>query len=214
MLIVGLTGGIGSGKTTVAALLASHGAHVIDVDGLGREIISPNGAIIEQVLERFGESLRLPDNSIDRAALAQLVFDDPAELAALNQISHPAINALIDERLDQHLLDQQLEDQRPTAVAVLDMAVLAESSLGRDNRHRYEVVATVEAPPDVRLERLIQRGMSNADALARMAAQATDEQRSDLADFVVGNGGTLADLEQVVLQMWEHLAALAQAKLS
>ncbi len=207
MLIVGLTGGIGSGKTTVASLLTTHGAHVVDVDGLGREIIAADGLIVEAVLERFGESLRQDDNSIDRAALARIVFDDQAALEALNQISHPAINQLIDERLDR-----QLQDQPDTRVAVLDMAVLAESGLGQDSKHRYEVVATVEAPQSVRLERLGERGMNTADALARMASQATDEQRAEIADFVVGNGGSFEELEKVVLQMWEQLLGLAQAK--
>ncbi len=207
MLIVGLTGGIGSGKTTVAALLATHGAHVVDVDDLGREIIAPDGLIVEAVVERFGESLRLDDNSIDRVALARIVFDDQAALEALNQISHPAINQLIDERLDW-----QLKNQPSEQVAVLDMAVLAESSLGRDGKHRYEVVATVEAPQKVRMDRLVERGMSTADALARMASQATDEQRAEIADFVVGNGGSFEELEKVVVQMWEHLLELAQAK--
>ncbi len=207
MLIVGLTGGIGSGKSTVAALLADHGAHVVDVDGLGREIISADGQIVAAVADRFGQSLRLADNSIDRAALAEIVFEDPADLEALNQISHPAINALIDERLDAHLLTNP-----QTQITVFDMAVLAESSLGRDNKHRYEVVATVEAPQDARLERLVERGMTTADALARMAAQASDEQRSAIADFVVANGGSLEDLRPVVQQMWVHLLALAESK--
>lgn len=188
---------------------------MIDVDALGREIIAATGPATEAVAARFGAELRLPDGSIDRAALAQIVFNDSAELEDLNAISHPFINRLIDELIDEIIAEHGGEhsDERPEAqVLVLDMAVLAESNLGRDNRHCYEVVATVEAPHDVRLARLIDRGMTTGDALARMAAQATEDQRGDLADFVVGNGGTLESLEAVVVQMWEHLAALAESK--
>ena len=100
MLIVGLTGGIGAGKSTVAGLLASHGAAIVDVDALGREIIAPAGTAVEPVLERFGGHLRGPDGGVDRPALAAIVFNDPDELAALNEISHPAINELLDERIE------------------------------------------------------------------------------------------------------------------
>ncbi|HCB34699.1 MAG TPA: dephospho-CoA kinase [Acidimicrobiaceae bacterium] len=201
MLVVGLTGGIGAGKSTVAALLARHGAAVVDVDALGREIVAAGGPATEAVVARFGEGVRAADGGVDRPALAAIVFDDPAALADLNAVSHPVLDRLIDERLD--------EIAAAGRVAVLDMAVLAESTLGRGNRRPYEVVVVVEAPADVRLARLVERGMTAADATARMGAQATDEQRRALADFVLGNGGTPADLEPTVARMWEQLRALA-----
>ncbi|MCY4516783.1 MAG: dephospho-CoA kinase [Acidimicrobiaceae bacterium] len=206
MLIVGLTGGIGAGKSTVAQLLASHGAAVVDVDALGREIIAPDGSAVEAVLERFGRHLAGPDGGIDRAALAAIVFNDPDELAALNAISHPAINELLDERVGA------IADTGATDVVVLDMAVLVESTLGRDTAFPYEVVVTVEAPPDVRVERLIQRGLTSDDAKARLGSQATDEQRRDAANFVIHNGGGTDELADATAQLWDALRRLADER--
>ena len=206
MLIVGLTGGIGAGKSTVAQLLASHGAAVVDVDGLGREIIAPAGAAVGPVLERFGGDLAGADGGIDRAALAAIVFNDPDELAALNAISHPAINELLDERVGA------IADTGATDVVVLDMAVLVESTLGRDTAFPYEVVVTVEAPPDVRVERLIQRGLTSDDAKARLGSQATDEQRRDVANFVIHNGGGTDELADAIAQLWDALRRLADER--
>lgn len=206
MLIVGLTGGIGSGKSTVARLLTSHGAAVVDVDALGREIIAPGGTAVEPVLERFGDRLRAADGGIDRPALASIVFNDPDELAALNEISHPAINDLLDERISS------IGEAGGADVVVLDMAVLAESTLGRNTRFPYEIVVTVEAPPDMRLERLIERGMTSEDAKARLASQATDEQRREAADFVIGNGGGTDELADATSQLWDALRRLADER--
>ena len=208
MLIVGLTGGIGAGKSTVAQLLASHGAAAVDVDALGREIIAPGGSAVEPILERFGERLREPDGGIDRPALAAIVFNDPSELAALNEISHPAINDLLDERIET------IAAMGAADVVVLDMAVLVESTLGRDTRFPYEVVVTVEAPPDVRLQRLTGRGMATDDAKARLASQATDDQRREASNFVIGNGGGTDDLAIAAGQLWDVLRNLADERAS
>ena len=206
MLIVGLTGGIGAGKSTVAALLASHGAAVVDVDGLGREIIAPEGPAVEPILERFGHHLRGTDGGIDRPALAQIVFNDPSELAALNEISHPAINELLDERIET------IGATGAADVVVLDMAVLVESALGRDTRFPYEVVVTIEAPPDVRLQRLTERGMTTDDAKARLASQATDDQRREASNFIIHNGGGTDDLADAAGQLWNALRGLADER--
>lgn len=206
MLIVGLTGGIGAGKSTVARLLASHGAAIVDVDALGREIIAPAGMAVEPVLERFGDHLRGPDGGVDRPALAAIVFNDPDELAALNEISHPAINELLDERIEE------LGTAEGADVVVLDMAVLTESTLGRDTRYPYEVVVTVEAPPDIRMERLVERGMSADDAKSRLASQATDEQRREASNFVIHNGGGTDDLTEATAKLWDALRRLARER--
>lgn len=206
MLIVGLTGGIGAGKSSVAGLLAGHGAAVVDVDALGREIIAPGGAAVEAVLERFGNHLRAPDGGIDRPALASIVFNVPDELAALNEISHPAINDLLDERI------ASIAEAGATDVVVLDMAVLTESTLGRNTRFPYEIVVTVEAPPDIRLERLIERGMTSEDAKARLASQATDEQRREVSNFVIGNGEGTDELADATSRLWEALQRLADER--
>lgn len=208
MLIVGLTGGIGAGKSTVAVLLASHGAAVVDVDALGREIIAPGGTAVGPVLRRFGDHLRGPDGGIDRPALAAVVFNDADELAALNEISHPAINELLDERIES------IGTAGGADVVVLDMAVLTESTLGRDTRFPYEVVVTVEAPPHIRLERLVERGMSADDAKARLASQATDDQRREVSNFVIRNGGSTDDLADATAQLWDALRRLADERVA
>ena len=206
MLIVGLTGGIGAGKSSVARLLAGHGAAVVDVDALGREIIAPGGSAVQAVLDRFGSGLEGSDGGIDRPALASIVFNDTDELAALNEISHPAINELLDERIGA------IAAAGSADVVVLDMAVLVESTLGRDTQFPYEVVITVEAPPDVRLERLVERGLTAEDAKARLASQATDDQRREVADFVIGNGGGPDELAHATAQLWEALCRLADER--
>ena len=199
MLIIGLTGGIGAGKSTVAELLRGHGAVVVDVDALGREVIGPSGSAVEAVVARFGEEVRGADGSIDRPALAGKVFSDPEALAALNAISHPAIDQLLDERLSE------IADRAPDRIVVLDMAVLAESDLGRGITHSYEVVIVVEAPREVRIERLVDRGLTVEDAEARMASQATDAERRTLADHVIDNRGDLDELAQAVARLWDEL---------
>lgn len=206
MLIVGLTGGIGAGKSTVAQLLAGHGAAVVDVDALGREIIAPGGSAVPAVLDRFGSELEGSYGGIDRPALASIVFNDANALAALNEISHPAINELLDERIGA------IAAAGSADVVVLDMAVLVESTLGRDTRFPYEVVITVEAPPDVRLERLVERGLTAEDAKARLTSQATDEQRREVADFVIGNGGGPDELAAATSQLWDALRRLADER--
>lgn len=192
MRIIGLTGGIGAGKTTVARMLAERGAVVIDVDAIGREVLEPGGAAHEPVLARFGDAVRGPDGRIDRAALATIVFNDREALADLEDISHPAINEELDRRLGE------LPDD---AVVVLDMAVLVGSRLGRDlpSGRGYEEVVVVEAPEDVRIERLVrQRGMSEADARARIASQPGDEERRAVAHHVIVNDGDLDALRVAV----------------
>jgi dephospho-CoA kinase len=201
--IVGLTGGIGVGKSTAAGLLAAHGAHVVDVDTICKDVIEPGGPAHRAVLERFGPHLVGVDGRLDRAALASVVFGDPASLADLTAISHPAANTV---------MAAEVAAQPPGTVSVLDVAVLVEyPRLGRwaeGPGGGYEQVVVVEAPLAVRLERLVQqRGMTEADALARIQAQVDDAQRRRVADHVLDNGGDLAQLEAQVDQLWSLLTA-------
>jgi dephospho-CoA kinase len=193
MFVVGLTGGIGSGKSTVAALLAEHGAHVIDCDLLGRLVAEPAGRAYDAIVARFGAGIVAPDGRIDRPALASIVFNDPAALADLNAITHPAIDAEILERL------AALPDD---AVVVLDMAVLTESDLGKGI---YEYVVVVEADLHARIPRLVARGLTETDARARMASQATDDERRAIADAVVANRGDLTHLRREVQRLWDTI---------
>jgi dephospho-CoA kinase len=204
--VIGLTGGIGSGKSTVASMLAQRGAHVIDVDAVGREVIAPGGRAEQAVLHEFGPAVVGADGHIDRAALAGIVFGDPEALVRLTAISHPAIDAELVERM------RVLPDD---VVVVLDMAVLAESSLGRsDPEFRYSQVLVVEAPAEVRVERAVARGMSESDVRNRMAAQASDEQRRALAAVVIDNDGDLDTLRRRVDAAWTHLMAIHAAAVS
>ena len=199
MLVVGLTGGIGAGKSTVASLLARCGARIIDVDELGRRVIEPGGPAAAAVMRRFGPAVVGADGGIDRGALAAVVFDDPAALAELTDISHPAINELLVAELGRSADDD---------VVVLDMAVLVESNLGRGpSGPLYDVVVVVEAPWPVRVARLTARGVAETEAEARRAAQATDDQRRAAADFVLVNDDDLEGLAAQVDLLWGELSA-------
>lgn len=189
MIVVGLTGGIGAGKSTFAGLLADRGARVIDVDALGRQVIAPGGSAEQAVRRRFGTT--------DRPELARIVFGDPAARRDLEAISWPAIDA------ELHRLVGEAE-AAGVGVVVLDMAVLAQGNLGAG---LYETVVTVEAPEDIRVERLVGRGMKPDDARARMAAQVSEAHRRSLADVVVDNTGGVESLERQADALWKDLQA-------
>jgi dephospho-CoA kinase len=184
MLIIGLTGGIGAGKSTVARMLAANGAAVIDVDGLGHVVLQPGGKAHDEVLDAFG--------TVDRRELGAIVFADATQLARLTAISHPAINAELVEVLAG--IDAEL--------VVLDMAILAESNLGHGV---YEVVVTVEAPTELRVARAVARGMTETDVRRRIAAQASESERRRLAQHVLVNDGTEDHLAAQVARCWTAL---------
>ena len=205
MLIVGLTGGMGVGKSTVAGLLSDLGAEIVDVDALGRKILEPGGLAVSAVIDRFGPDVAGADGGINRAALAEIVFGGDDHLAALEEISHPAINELMDQTVDA----LEVAD----AIVIYDMAVLVESRLGYATKYPYEVVVVVEAPMADRLERLqSQRGIEQDDALARIESQASDEQRRAVAQFIIANGGDLAALRDATNQLWGQLEKLLASK--
>jgi dephospho-CoA kinase len=197
VLVIGLTGGIGAGKSEVAALLAKHDATVIDVDALGRQVLEPTGAAHHAVVARFGPAIVARDGSIDRSVLAGLVFGDEQALADLTAISHPAIDALLAEQVAAARV-------AGAQVVVLDMAVLVESKLGRG---LYDKVVVVEAPWLTRLARLRDRGLSTEEAEARDKMQATDAERRAVADEVILNDGDLAGVEAEVERVWRRLVS-------
>lgn len=195
MLRVGLTGGIGSGKSEVARLLAAHGAVVVDSDALAREVVAPGTPGLAAVVAAFGPGVLSPDGSLDRPQLAALVFADPEARERLNAIVHPLVGAAAAERTAAAAED---------AVVVHDVPLLVEAGLAGG----FDIVVVVDAPDDVRLARLTRhRGMSDQDARARMAAQATREERLARADHVVRNDGTLNDLEERVDALWAVLTS-------
>ncbi len=204
MLIVGLTGGIGAGKSTVARLLAERGAQIIDVDELGRRVLAPGGRAQAAVGTAFGPQIIAADGTIDRPALAKIVFADGAALSRLTDISHPAINEEIVDELSA--LD-------PSSIAVLDMAVLTESTLGQvAHPYRYRFVVTVEADPAQREERAVARGSGRDDVRNRMARQSDEATRRQVADFVITNDGSPEDLVGQVDRLWQRLSALQAAE--
>jgi dephospho-CoA kinase len=190
--MVGLTGGIGSGKSTVAQLLRDRGAIVIDADAIARDVVEPGMPALDALVERFGADILRADGTLDRPALAKKAFVDDESRKALEAITHPAIGA---EFL------RQVAEAPADAIVVHDVPLLVESTRGFD----YGAVIVVEAPVAVRLERLEARGVDRDDAEARMAAQATDEERRKVATWVLDNGGNLASLERLVDAIWSEL---------
>ena len=194
MLLVGLTGGIGAGKSTVAELLAARGAVIIDADQVARAVVEPGQPALKKLVERFGEGILDADGRLERSELAKLVFGDDEARRDLEAITHPAINDEFSRRVVEAPTD---------AVVVLDVPLLAESEQAR--KRPYQTVIVVEAPRDVRLERLEARGVDRADAEARMAAQAGDEERRKIATHVVDNARDRADLERQIDEIWADL---------
>ncbi len=193
-VVVGLTGGIGSGKSTVARLLAELGAVVVDGDRIARELVEPGEAALAEIAERFGPGIMRADGTLDRQGLADVVFPDPAQLAALDAIMLPRIAAR-----SQALIDRARQDG--VAVVVQDMPLLVEQGLA----DRFDVVLVVAAPLDLRLARLVERGVREVDARERIARQATDEQRASVADVVLDNSGDEDHLAAQVARTWADL---------
>jgi dephospho-CoA kinase len=203
MLKAGLTGGIGAGKSEVSRLLQGHGAVIVDADKIAREVVEPGTPGLAAVAEEFGEEILAPDGSLDRPKLGAVVFADTERLAALNAIVHP----LVGERSAE--LERQATADSADAVIVHDVPLLTENGLAP----LYDVVLVVDASPETQLDRLVRlRGMTEEDAQARMAAQATREERLAVADIVVGNDGPLEELETRVREVWDELCARAQGR--
>jgi dephospho-CoA kinase len=193
VLKIGLTGGIGSGKSEVARRLAARGAVVIDADRIAREVVEPGTPGLARVVATFGEAVLRPDGSLDREKLGAVVFADSDKLASLNAIVHP----LVGERV---ALAQSEADAG--AIVVYDVPLLAENKLAP----MYDVVIVVDAPDAVRIARLAEhRGMPEQDAKARIAAQASREDRLAVADIVIPNDGPLDELEARVAEVWQEL---------
>ena len=195
---VGLTGGLGSGKSTVAALFGEHGAVIIDADVVAREVVRAGTPGFAAVVARFGPDVVGRDGELDRAALARIVFADGAALDELNAIVHPLVGSRSAELAAA---------VPPGAVVVHDIPLLAENGLA----DRFDTVVVVEADREIRLARLAERGLTRAEAEARMAAQATDEQRRAIADEIVRNDGDLDSLARQVDRLWDRLSGSARS---
>ncbi|MEV0966351.1 MULTISPECIES: dephospho-CoA kinase [unclassified Streptomyces] len=198
MLKVGLTGGIGAGKSEVSRLLASYGAVLIDADKIAREVVEPGTPGLAAVVEAFGPDILTPEGTLDRPRLGAIVFSDAERLARLNAIVHPLVGAR----------SAELEAAAgPEAVVVHDVPLLAENGLAP----LYDLVVVVDAAPETRLDRLVRlRGMTGSEARARMAAQAEPEQRRAVADLIIDNDGPLEALEPRVREVWAELRQRAR----
>jgi dephospho-CoA kinase len=197
VLKIGLTGGIGSGKSVVSRLLSSYGAVLIDADVVAREVVAPGTPGLAALVTEFGAGILLPDGSLDREGLGRVVFGDDAKRAALNAIVHPLVGARMAE-----LETAALESGAPAVVH--DVPLLAENGMAP----LYDEVLVVDCPVELQVARLVeQRGMAEQDARARIAVQATREQRLAVATRVVTNDGSLADLERQVKAVWDQVLA-------
>ncbi|POX40373.1 dephospho-CoA kinase [Streptomyces sp. Ru73] len=193
MVKVGLTGGIGAGKSEVSRLLASYGAVIVDADKIAREVVEPGTPGLAAVVEEFGPDVLTPEGTLDRPKLGALVFADPDKLKALNAIVHPLVGARSAE-----LEAAAGED----AVVVHDVPLLTENGLAP----LYDMIVVVDASPETQLRRLVElRGMTEDEATSRMKAQADREQRLAIADLVIDNDGPLEALEPQVREVWERL---------
>ncbi len=199
MLKVGLTGGIGAGKSEVSRLLVEHGAVLIDADRIAREVVAPGTPGLAAVVDAFGEDVLAADGTLDRPRLGSIVFADADRLGVLNSIVHPLVGAR----------SHELEEAAPAdSVVVHDVPLLAENGLAR----LYDLVVVVDASPDTQLDRLVRlRGMTEEDARARMAAQATREKRREIADIVIDNDVPLETLRRRVRDVWTDLERRARA---
>jgi dephospho-CoA kinase len=202
LLRVGLTGGIGSGKSEVARRLAEHGAVLIDADVAARKVVEPGSPGLAQVAEAFGDQVLRPDGSLNRERLGEIVFGDPGLRAKLNAIVHPLVREWMQEA------ERAAVQADSDAIVVHDVPLLAESR----GRAGFDAVIVVDVPPDLQLERLVsQRGMVAEQARARMEAQASREQRLAVADIVIDNSGSLDDLGRRVAEVWADLERRAAA---
>lgn len=195
MMRVGLTGGVGSGKSEVSRRMADRGAVVIDADLLAREVVAPGTAGLDEVVAAFGSQVLAADGALDRPKLAQIIFADPDRRATLNSIVHPRVARRTEELVTA---------AEPNDVVVEDVPLLVENSL----EQRYDVVVVIDVAEQTQIERIMRdRGETEEQAWARVRAQAGRQQRRAVADIVIDNSGTLADLDAQLAQVWVELSS-------
>ncbi|UAJ77906.1 dephospho-CoA kinase [Leifsonia sp. ZF2019] len=196
MQLIGLTGGIASGKSTIASRLAEHGAVIVDADRIAREVVEPGRPALAAIAERFGPGVIAADGSLDRPALGAIVFADEESRLALNEITHPAVLAESTARF------AAAGAADPDAIVVYDVPLLVESA----NEYPFDLVVVAHAAAPTRVERLVAlRGMDRAEAERRIGAQATDEERLAVADVVIDTDGSLERTREQVDALWERL---------
>jgi len=198
MILVGLTGGIGSGKSTVSAMLVARGAELIDADAITREVQEPGSSVVAKIAERFGADVVDAEGALVRPKVAEIVFSDPQALRDLNAIVHPAVGAEIARRVSELAATDK--------IVVLDIPLLTENP-----RHELQGKIVVDVPVEVQVERLVRyRGFTEEDARARIARQASREERLTGADFVIDNSGSIDELDAQIAELWVWLSSLPQ----
>jgi len=198
MQLIGLTGGIASGKSVVAARLAEHGAVVVDADRIAREVVEPGSPALARIAEEFGDEIIASDGSLDRAALGALIFESPEKRAALNAITHPAVGMRSKE------LFAAAAAADPDAIVVYDVPLLVEA--GRTDE--FDLIVVVNASTETRLNRMVElRGMTRDEAMHRLNSQATNTERLAIADVVIDSNGTLEQTLEQADALWEKLSA-------
>ncbi len=203
MLKVGLTGGIGSGKSTIAAMFRRLGAHVVDADQVARQVTEPGSPALQEIVETFGREVLRTDGALDRAALARIVFNDSEARARLNSIVHPRIWE------EEARLFELSEERDPGGVVILDAAVLIEAGAA----DRMDRIVVVDVDAEAQLNRLLQGGMSREDALSRIQAQMPTGEKLKRADYVIDNRGSLEKTEKQVEALWGELVSQAKEKM-
>ena len=214
MLDIAVTGGIGSGKSTVAEMLAAKGAVHLNADAIVHELQQPGGAVFKAMVERFGEQIVGDSGTLNRQAVADIVFNDESQLKALNEIVHPEVRAEMQRRRDEHL--------QQGSVVISEIPLLVESRLKADKaaeqataqaddppQPNFAGIVVVTASHEVVMDRLLGRGVSEEDAKSRMNNQASNEERLAIADFVIENSGTRSSLESEVDRCWNWIMKLA-----
>lgn len=196
MPLIALTGGIASGKSTIASRLAEHGAVIVDADAIVRDVQAPGSPVLREIAREFGEDVILADGALDRAALGARVFGDQDAVGRLNRIVHPAVRVESQRRFDEAFAAD------PDAVVVYDVPLLVEGRVGDP----WELIVVAHAPAELRVRRLVElRGMSEADARARLSAQVSDDARLAVADVVIDTAGTMEQTLRQVDELWASL---------
>lgn len=203
MIVVGLTGGIASGKSTVSAMFRELGAHIIDYDEIAREVVRPDLPAWKGIVREFGEGILKPDRTIDREKLGRIVFDEPGKLQRLNAIVHPQVFAEADRRLEE------IHRRKPDAVVIKDVPLLIETQIHRT----VDRVIVVAAKGENQLERLAGRGLSEEDARKRIAAQMPIQEKERFADFIIRNDGPIEDTRRQVETIFRRLCEEAKRRL-
>ncbi|MBX3309505.1 MAG: dephospho-CoA kinase, long form [Cryobacterium sp.] len=202
MYLIGLTGGIASGKSVVASRLAEHGAVHIDADALAREVVEPGQPALAEIEKHFGSDMIGADGHLDRAALASVIFADPERRAVLNAITHPAVKERARELMDAAAAEN------PHAVIVYDVPLLIEARV--DAEHEFDLIVVVNANTQTRLARLTElRGLSRAEAVHRLNSQVSDTERLAIADVVIDNNGSLEETFRQADALWESVSRAA-----